>query len=351
MSGGISQSVRTRLHAASGTQEIETDELRPDALIANRAAIAGPFAGMGAMPTEPAFDAPAQLTQWAEGPRQSALMSELLEGLSVSVQRGSQQATLEFFNLRAQRIRAQALVRLRAPDQAVLAQQLDLVAAYADLRSDREPEITAQMGFPGAFWNALLGMAPHRHPRTITLVDLGVALAVHVEMRFKHLFAVRRPVEYSPQIQPMIPTPGHGAWPSGHATEAFVTATLLRALLDAAAPAVARGSACHEQLQRLAARIATNRVVAGLHYPVDSAAGRVLGTTLADFLVARCTGARVRPRGFDGRLFLGADGEPMDLRLSDPLDSGAASVLGPTVNVPAAPMLQWLWQAALQEWV
>ena len=27
-------------------------------------------------------------------------------------------------------------------------------------------------------------------------------------------------------FQPMIPTPGHGAWPSGHSTEAFLAATL-----------------------------------------------------------------------------------------------------------------------------
>ena len=42
------------------------------------------------------------------------------------------------------------------------------------------------------------------------------------------------------------------------------------------------------QLMRTAARIAINRTVAGVHFPVDSAAGAVLGLTLGHYLVARC---------------------------------------------------------------
>ena len=69
------------------------------------------------------------------------------------------------------------------------------------------------------------------------------------------------------------------------------------ALLDAAMPKKkkqdANGDASREQMQRLAARIAINRTVAGLHYPVDSAVGRLLGTALGEFLVARATGGRL----------------------------------------------------------
>jgi hypothetical protein len=45
------------------------------------------------------------------------------------------------------------------------------------------------------------------------------------------------------------------------------------------------------QLLRLAARIAINRTVAGVHFPVDSAAGAVLGLTLGQYFVNRCSGA------------------------------------------------------------
>ena len=37
----------------------------------------------------------------------------------------------------------------------------------------------------------------------------------------KHALACRRPIEYSPQVQPMILTPSHGSLPSGHSTKSF----------------------------------------------------------------------------------------------------------------------------------
>lgn len=107
-------------------------------------------------------------------------------------------------------------------------------------------------------------------------------------------------------------------------------------------------------MERLAARISVNRTVAGLHYPVDSAVGRLLGTTLADYMVARCTsGARVHERGFDGRKFHGPKGEGIDF---DPrvsmLDnhSGYYQFLPVSGTVAASPILQYMWNKAAVEW-
>ncbi|WP_332738541.1 PA-phosphatase [Hydrogenophaga sp.] len=262
---------------------------------------------------------------------------------------------LEFANLQASNIQRKPLVKLRAPTKAQFKKQLDLVAAYADLRADRAAEIVAQVVPPMAFLSSVVGLTAHRHKKTLQLLDLVFSLCVHVEMRFKHIFASLRPVAMSPQIQPMIETPGHGSWPSGHATEAFAMAVLLEALLNAApgAGTPPNGTESREQLQRLAARVATNRVVAGVHFPVDSAAGRLLGTALAEFLVARATGTKVHERGFDGRLFEGPHGEPLDFSLHQSMDhtSGHAYTRSAsTTGVGNAPLVAWLWEEAIKEW-
>ncbi len=179
---------------------------------------------------------------------------------------------------------------------------------------------------------------------------LALSFASHVEMRLKHAFACPRPVELSPQIQPMIPTPGHSSWPSGHATEAFVTATLLQALLQAAGR---HGDRYEEQLQRQAARIAVNRTVAGLHFPVDSAVGRLLGTAIGEFLVARCAGNPKLPqRGFNGPKFQTPKGHVMDFDLRVSMadnESGYYQLLPGTNNVVASPLLAFMWDKAVKE--
>jgi hypothetical protein len=83
---------------------------------------------------------------------------------------------------------------------------------------------------------------------------------------------------------------------------------------------------------------------------VDSAVGRLLGTSLGEFFVARATGGSVRLRGFDSDQFVEADGAPKDFKLSDPMDAGAYSVGGPAIPLPQADTLGWLWQEALKEW-
>ena len=85
-------------------------------------------------------------------------------------------------------------------------------------------------------------------------------------------------------------------FPSGHATEAFLVAYVLGKLMkpldDRAYPDRSRKTTKDqgwgEQLMRVAARIATNRVVAGVHFPVDSGVGALLGLSLGRYFIARC---------------------------------------------------------------
>ncbi|WP_457306966.1 phosphatase PAP2 family protein, partial [Polaromonas sp. P5_E6] len=219
---------------------------------------------------------------------------------------------------------------------------------YAQLREDRGVEILAQMSSLTPFWGSVVGLTDHRHKWTMELVTLMLALAIDVEMRLKHAFACPRPIELSPQIQPMIPTPGHASWPSGHATEAFLIITVLLTLLPS-------GHKYKEQLERLAARIAVNRTVAGVHYPVDSAAGRLLGTALAEFFIARCQGAKSSAVwGFDGRKFQGKKGEPVDfdmrVSMTDNL-SGYYRYKTTRQAIQKSPILAFMWAKAAAEWL
>ena len=152
------------------------------------------------------------------------------------------------------------------------------------------------MAVPYGFWASVLPLYPARHRRTYELIQLVVRLAKYAEMNFKNAFSVLRPHELSPQVQPMIPTPNHGSFPSGHATEAHAVARVLFELASTAglaklppqpppAPAVVQ---LREQLMRQAARIAINRTVAGMHYPVDSMAGQALGLAIGEYFIARC---------------------------------------------------------------
>ena len=107
-----------------------------------------------------------------------------------------------------------------------------MVLSWAELRSERATEIMAQIDPQYAFWSSIIYMHPDRTRRTFELINMLLQFCVYVEMRFKHALACWRPVEYNAQVQPMITTPGHGAFPSGHATQAQAVAHMLKALLN-----------------------------------------------------------------------------------------------------------------------
>ena len=276
---------------------------------------------------------------------------ELFSGLRFDVNQAEESITLGFVSLDKKPLKNLDLVKLVRPSAKVFTQQLELVSNYSQLRDDRGTEVLTQMVPQVPFWASIIGFQAHRHKYTRELAELVISFASHVEMRLKHAFACMRPVELSPQIQPMIPTPGHASWPSGHATEAFMTATVLQALLEAANQT---GAQYQEQLQRQAARIAVNRTVAGLHYPVDSAVGRLLGTTLGDFFIARCTGtAELYQRGFEGPKFHDPQGHAVDFDLRVSMSdnqSGYYQLLASSGAIAASPLLAFMWSMAVKEW-
>ena len=220
--------------------------------------------------------------------------------------------------------------------------QLKKVEEYTDLRDDRSSEILSQLGPQNAFWSSIVHLHPSRSPKTFELLDAATRFAVIVEMRLKHAFGCYRPNDFSPQLQPIVLTPGHGSYPSGHATQAYIIAYVLWYLLG-------KNKDVGAQLERQAARVAINRTVAGVHFPVDSACGRALGITLAKYFIARAT----RKGTFERVLFNGQAFRPDDdFSAGTDLDSqtGPAAEIQGTSGVEKAETLRWLWEQAKGEW-
>jgi hypothetical protein len=229
------------------------------------------------------------------------------------------------------------------PADPIFQAQTALVINWAELRAERATEILAQIPPQFAFFGSIINLQPHRHRHTIELLVTALQLAVFAEMRFKHALACRRPVDYSAQVQPMIVTPGHGSFPSGHSTQAYIAAEVLRQLTGPTSQQV-------DQLQRQAQRIAQNRTVAGVHFPADSIAGRLLGTTLGEYFVSRCTGnTSWQARKCDGAKIKGTqEFEPQSQKLAG--NGAFYALIGAPSTSTMSPLLNWLWAAAEKEW-
>ncbi|MCG7630609.1 phosphatase PAP2 family protein, partial [Epibacterium sp. MM17-32] len=254
------------------------------------------------------------------------------------------------------------MLRMKAPAIDQLVQQLNYVAGYAQIRGDRTAEILTQLSLPFPFFQSIGYIDPARTPRTLELLGLAAAFAFSTIQRLKFALAVKRPIEFSPQVQPIIPTPTHASLPSGHATEAFLIARLIWKLMrQSEAPQYGDHAYWGDMLMRQAARIAINRTVAGVHFPVDSAAGAMLGLVLAEHMQNVTRGGSWESAGFDGPGFEGrldfdwhALYEPATDRLhrkvvTDGCRWGTSKAHKGARDTPSD-LLNWLWEAAVAEW-
>ena len=142
----------------------------------------------------------------------------------------------------------------------------------------------------------------------------------------------------SPQIQPMIPTPGHASLAERPCDGGLPVCALPAGL------ATRMASKYHEQLQRLAARIAVNRTVGGPALP-----GRQRRRTACwarrwrDFFVARCTGGKCTTAGSTAPSSMAPTVRPIDFdpRVSMADDqSGYYELFAPDAMLRPAPLLR-----------
>lgn len=216
-------------------------------------------------------------------------------------------------------------------------EQVDKVVRAATEREDRLPEILSQAANFWSFFESVTGVSLAQAPTFAELLAVVDDSALHLLMLLKHACAVRRPVQESSLVMPVIATPGHGSLPSGHATMAALTAELLHQML------YRRDPARTAQLDRLARRIAFNRVVAGVHYPMDSQAGYALGVQLARLLAALAGATRRTPRPLRMGDILVAPFELKEVDPRPPVPAPGGYVLSPVATLRA------LWRQAQAE--
>jgi membrane-associated phospholipid phosphatase len=327
-----------------------------DALTTSRDAIVGPVLANTArnLPLQP-VDHIGPLEKWAPDFRLHTCFFE-----AVSPLRGEAFSAADEFKISHLQpkpgvpgnFEAVPIFSLVRPTKDQFKDQLPLVLNWAELRSDRFAEILVQVTNAAPFWASIMNLQPQRQKYTIELLSLVDSFATCVEMRFKHAMACHRPAHFSSQVQPIIATPGHSSYPSGHATAAFLTAHVAEQLVGPAYEPNARAE-LKAQLQRLAARIAINRTVAGVHFPVDSAAGRALGQALGGYLVHRFKGTgNFDELQFDGSKFHNANA-PIDFNHNVQPGNLPYYTLTAARTLNAASqsgVLKKLWALAQAEW-
>ncbi len=255
-------------------------------------------------------------------------------------------------------VKGNPLVKLHRPERAVFRQQLPMVRAYSDLRTDRVNEILVQTGDLFSFYGALGYLSKDRNCNTMKALYACQRVAVHVEMPIKHFCRSPRPIDYATHIQPMIQTPDHSSYPSGHAIEVFAASTVLARIMTGLGPKEALSAPPDNDAGRMAGmafrlahRIASNRSVAGVHFPIDSAAGAVIGCMMGDALYRVATGASDWPDLTEVSFSLLPDSEPpfdLTLRwLKDQLPTDATSGEAPDETT----IFGKLWKEATDEWV
>jgi acid phosphatase (class A) len=134
-------------------------------------------------------------------------------------------------------------------------------------REERLDEILDQHEGAIKYWLGMLMIDPGSAPATFQLICVARLVGEVVVMCLKEEYKVARPSQVCPAIVPVVDPPVTPAFPAGHALQSHLISLCLEK--------AERASAQPDLLFVLSNRIARNRVIAGLHYPLDNEAGVV----------------------------------------------------------------------------
>lgn len=166
------------------------------------------------------------------------------------------------------------------PSVAAGTDELKILSDYARFeRGDALGEILAQKDEFISHFMGLLVATPATHPNTYRLMHLMNLIGAFTVMYVKGVHKRMRPSQLLPLLRPPIQVPGHASYPSGHSTQANLIALATILVLPA-------NPATTTNLNGLAARIARNRELGGLHYPSDTAGGLALASNIHNLMEA-----------------------------------------------------------------
>jgi hypothetical protein len=148
----------------------------------------------------------------------------------------------------------------------------DLECMALNERPDALAEIVSQREEFISYFMAVCGGNRSTHPATFRVYCIATLVSSVVTMHFKGHYDRPRPAFIAPALMPPLPFPGHASYPSGHSTQAYLFALCAIEMLPAA-----QKPSLRIVVNALAARIARNREIAGLHYASDTMAGAWLG--------------------------------------------------------------------------
>jgi acid phosphatase (class A) len=157
-------------------------------------------------------------------------------------------------------------------------EQLRAVIGMSDEREPRFVEIIDQHEGEGAlkYWLGMLMIDPGNAPAAYELIRVGRRIGEVVVMCLKHHFREARPSQVCPAIVPMVDPPITPSFPAGHALQSHLISRLIE-VAD-------RPFVQPDMLYALSKRVAENRIIAGLHYPLDNEAGVIAANLVVDML-------------------------------------------------------------------
>jgi hypothetical protein len=124
-----------------------------------------------------------------------------------------------------------------------------------------------------------LAVRPLEAARAFALAIFAVHDSVVACWDAKYAYWAMRPFQVDPALKPLFPAPNHPSYPAAHACISTAAGQTLAGLFPRDA----------EALRALGKQAADSRMWAGIHFPSDVEAGRVIGEAVANQAVVRAS--------------------------------------------------------------